>query len=632
MHNHTPAAPWRMPIGAQPDADGTRFRVWAADARQVAVLCYTDAQTTATYDLAAQGDGYFSGHIAGIKPSTQYMYRVDDNDPRPDPASRWQPESVHRASCVVDPAAFAWTDASWRGIAQEDLVVYELHVGTATPTGTFDALIEHLDDFKALGVTAIELMPVADFPGDRNWGYDGVCLFAPARCYGGPEGLRRLVDAAHARGLAVLLDVVYNHIGPDGNYLRQFSHAYFTDRHKTPWGDALNFDGPDSGPVREFFIANACYWAHEYHIDGLRLDATHAILDDSPTHILAELADRVRATLPPERRFLLIAENERNDPQLVRQVAAGGYGLDGVWADDFHHQVRVALAGDKDGYYIDYSGSATDLATTIRQGWFYTGQLSAYLKHPRGAPADDVAPPAFVQCIQNHDQVGNRAFGDRLNHQISPAAYRAASMLLLLTPSTPLLFMGQEWAASMPFLYFTDHNPELGKLVTEGRRSEFASFAAFAGEEIPDPQALETLQHSKLRWAEREQPTHAAVLNLYRTLLGLRQKHPALRERRREYIATAGLGGRALALRRSAAQATETLLILAYLDNDVAQIDLQANPVTAAPAGHQWIVLLDSEAVEFGGDQAVALRPGTSVNATLIWEVPRVLVLQAMPM
>lgn len=633
MNMPATSTPWTMPIGAQPDAHGTRFRVWAADARRVAVVLYTGEQIAATHALQPEGNGYFSAHVADVKPGTRYMYRVDDGDPRPDPASRWQPESVHRASCVVDPEAFVWTDAGWSGLHLNDLVVYEVHVGTATPTGTFDALIERLDDLRALGVTALEIMPVADFPGDRNWGYDGVCLFAPARAYGGPEGLRRLVNAAHERGLAVLLDVVYNHLGPDGNYLRQFSTAYFTHRHTTPWGDALNMDGPDSRPVRDFFLANACYWAHEYHIDGLRLDATHAIIDDSPQHILAELAQQVRATLPADRHFLLIAENERNDPQLVRPAAVGGYGLDGVWADDFHHQVRVALAGDNDGYYIDYRGRAADIAATLRQGWFYTGQHSSYLKHARGAPADDVPLPRFVQCIQNHDQIGNRALGERLNHDVPLSAYRAAAVLLLLTPSTPLLFMGQEWAASTPFLYFTDHNPELGRLVTEGRRAEFATFAAFSGAEVPDPQAVATFERSKLRWAEREQPEHAGVLRLYRDLLALRQRLPALRDRMRESLTVVPLGMRTLALRRSTAAPADTLLAIIHLGK---QGDTQstlssvseARMALAAPAGYRWVLLLDSEAAQYGSTANIPPAAAIDPDALLAeLSAPRAVVL-----
>lgn len=666
-YGHKSARAWSLPIGAQPDEHGTRFRVWAANATSVAVVCYGDDGTATPYPLELEGGGYFSAHVPGISPGTHYMYQVDNDLPRPDPASRWQPEGVHSVSCVVDPTAFEWTDANWRGLPMEDLVIYEVHVGTATPQGTFDALIDRLDDLQDLGITAIELMPVADFPGNHNWGYDGVDLFAPARAYGGPEGLRRLVNAAHQRGLAVLLDVVYNHLGPDGNYLRIYSQDYFTSRHKTPWGDALNMDSTNSRPVREFFIANACYWAHEFHMDGLRLDATHAIIDDSPTHILQELQERVRETLPPERYFVVIAENEENNAHLVRPTTRDGMGLDGVWADDFHHQVRVALAGDHDGYYSDYTGQSEDLATTMRQGWFYTGQPSAYLSKPRGTPANDVPYPRFVHCIQNHDQVGNRALGERLHHDIALDAYRAASVLLLLDPCTPLLFMGQEWAASTPFLYFTDHNEELGRLVTQGRRSEFAAFTSFAAEEIPDPQARETFERSKLRWEERTQPPHAEVLALYRTLLDMRQRLPALRVRGREHVSIAAVGPRMVAVRRMShgdvSPGYTAILCVVYLGEHSARIrqtrvppeeveaglepaspsqpqaahpsnpstphhvELNAHEVTRAPAGCRWHLLLDSESADFGGTHEMAAMQ--TDGTTVMFAGPRALVLGA---
>jgi maltooligosyltrehalose trehalohydrolase len=600
---------WELPIGAQPDAGGTRFRVWAPAARSVAVVLFEGERAGPAHRLEQEADGYFSAHLPGVGAGARYMYRIDDKDPRPDPASRFQPAGVHGPSQVVDPAAFRWSDGSWSGVALNDAVIYELHIGTATPEGTCDALIGKLDAISALGATMIELMPVADFPGSRNWGYDGVNLFAPSRAYGEPDGLRRLVDAAHARGLGVMLDVVYNHFGPDGNYLREFSPSYFTHRHTTPWGDAINVDGPESRPVRDFFIANALHWAHEYHIDGLRLDATHAILDDSPTHLIAELAATVRQSLPAGRHFLVIAENEQNDPQILRPAegaaqpleddpaAVAAWGLDGVWADDFHHQLRVALTGERDGYYADYSGSIADLAATISQGWFYQGQKSQHLGGPRGAPAEDVDPPHFVYCIQNHDQVGNRALGERLNHEIGLDAYRAASALLLLAPQTPLLWMGQEWAASTPFLYFTDHSPELGRLVTEGRRKEFAAFSAYSGEQVPDPQAAETFQRSKLRWEEAEQEPHRGVLRLYRDLLRLRREHPAMAERGKADVVVTPHGERSLLLARGRPGGAQLVLVL-NLGGQLT-LDLARFPDGAVGAG--WELLLDSEGPRYGG-------------------------------
>jgi len=412
--------------------------------------------------------------------------------------------------------------------------------------------------------------------------------------------LQRLVDAAHACGLGVILDVVYNHLGPDGNYLGAFSPAYFTDRHKTAWGDALNFDGPNSEPVRAFFLANACSWAWEYHLDGLRLDATHAILDDSPTHIFAEIASCVRDVLPAGRHFLLIAENENNDPRLVQPPEEGGFGFDAVWSDDFHHQVRVALVGDRDGYYQDYSGSVDDLVTTLRQGWFYTGQRSPYLARSRGAPADHVPPPRFVYCIQNHDQIGNRALGDRLHQNIRLEAYRAASALLLLSPYTPLLFMGQEWGATTPFLYFTDHDADLGRLVTEGRRAEFASFTAFASAEVPDPQDQATFLRSKLRWEERDAEPHAGLLRFYHELLELRRRLPALRARDRESFAVTALSEAALGLRWTDSAGATPLLLVVNL-RGVLSLNLADRVETAAPAGQHWTIVFSSQDARYGG-------------------------------
>jgi maltooligosyltrehalose trehalohydrolase len=620
---------WQLPIGAQPTVDGVRFRVWAPNAQQVEIVRYEGERPVTNYLLAAEGDGYFSGNLSDITVGARYMYRLDGGEPRPDPAARFQPEGVHGPSLVIDPHTFRWSDTAWRGVGLNDLVIYELHVGTATTEGSFAALIARLDALRDLGVTAVELMPLADFPGARNWGYDGVALYAPARAYGTPDELRQLVDAAHGRGLAVLLDVVYNHLGPDGNYLREFSRDYFTERHHTPWGAALNVDGHNSRPVRDFFIHNALYWAHEFHIDGLRLDATHAIIDESRPHLLAEMAAAVRASLPPDRQFLFIAENEHNDPTILRPLAemtalvdddphtALAWSFDGVWADDFHHQVRVALTNEREGYYADYSGSAEDLAATIRQGWYYQGQESPRHRRPRGKPANDIQPVHFVYCVQNHDQVGNRALGERLHHDIALDAYRAASALLLLVPQTPLLWMGQEWAASTPFQFFTDHHAELGRLVTAGRRREFAAFTAFSGETVPDPQDATTFLRSRLRWEEREQEPHCGVLALYHDLLRLRREHPALRERSRASFSVEAVGERAVLLRREATvqetedvetrrqqrawgSSSQPLLIIVNL-GAACTIDLPIAPERLAEAR----VLIDSEDTCYGGRGAL---------------------------
>ena len=528
-------------LGALYDGNATTFRVWAPDHGSVELVLEAPATSSGLKAAPARSDahggaviralqpdnGYWVGRFGDVSPGARYRFRIDGDPARtfPDPASRYQPEGVHGPSEVVDESAFRWTDADWTPPSLDSLVIYELHVGTFTPQGTFAAAMSKLPYLKELGVTAIELMPVADFPGERNWGYDGVALFAPARCYGGPDDLRALVDAAHRHGLAVLLDVVYNHFGPDGAYANAFSEHYFTDAHRSPWGDGVNLDDDQSREVRRFFIENAVYWVNDFHIDGLRLDATHALKDESRPHFLAELTATVRehAAHP----VVLVAEDHRNLESLLRPVPTGGLGFDVVWADDFHHQVRVHTAGDTEGYYGDFTGSMRDLADTIRHGWFYRGQMSAYLGHRRGSDTSRLLPRQFVVCIQNHDQIGNRADGARLHHQIDPAAYRAATALLLLAPQTPLLFMGQEWAASTPFLFFTDHHAELGRMVTEGRREEFSAFAAFADPavraRIPDPQAADTFGRSRLRWEEAAREPHAGVLRLYQRLLALRR-------------------------------------------------------------------------------------------------------------
>lgn len=505
------------------EGDTAHARVWAAGRQRVeVVLDGTDGERRVA--LAPDANGCFHAVLPGARAGDHYRVSPDGEGPFPDPASRWQPDGVHGRSRIVDPRAFHWTDSMWKGPDPARLVTYELHIGSFSPEGTFDGARRRLEYLAQLGVTAIELMPVADFPGRWNWGYDGVSLYAPSRAYGTPDELRALVDAAHGVGLAVLLDVVYNHLGPDGAYLPAISRAVFTPRHRTPWGDALNFDGDGSQALRDYFIDNALHWIAEYHVDGLRLDATHAIVDDSPRHFLAEFAARVRAGA--DRPVILVAEDHRNLDRIVRSPAEGGWGFDAVWADDFHHQVRRIVAGDDDGYFADFTDRVADVATTLRQGWFFTGQYAEFFGEQRGTDPRGLDPSAFVVCIQNHDQVGNRAFGDRLHTAVSAEAYRAASVLLLLAPESPLLFMGQEWAASTPFRYFTDHNESLGALVTEGRRREFAPFRAFASadarERIPDPQAPSTFESCRLDWDELQQPPHARILNLYRELLELR--------------------------------------------------------------------------------------------------------------
>lgn len=559
---------------------GVRLRVWApSHARVDAEILDAGGRAVRVVRMEPRG-GWFEAFLDGAGPGLTYRFRVDGSGLFPDPASRFQPLGVHGPSRVVG-GAFPWTDSSWRGTSAEDAIFYEVHVGTATREGTFDVLIPHLAELKALGITVLELMPVADFPGEHNWGYDGVQPRAPARAYGGPEGLRRLVDAAHALEIGVILDFVASHLGPEGNYLGAFAREAFASR-RTPWGEALDYSRRE---VRDFVAEAAESWVRDYHLDGLRLDATHAVGDDSETHILREIADRARAAAPG-RRVLVVAEDERNDARLVAP-APEGFGLDAVWADDFHHQVRRALAGDRDGYYADFSGTSEDLARTMRDGWFFRGQWSRALGHPRGTPPEGLAPARFVHCIQNHDQIGNRAFGDRLGRSVDGAAYRTASALLLLSPYTPLLFMGQEWNATTPFLFFTDHEPELGRKVTEGRRREFARFAGFSSQEIPDPQAPRTFESSKLDRAEALRAPHAGVLALYRELIALRS-HPAMRKRDRASFRVRALGPDAVELERCGAKTR--LRLIACLRSGL-EVDL----------GSHWRMVLFSEDERFGG-------------------------------
>jgi len=545
---------WKPTLGAWFDEKGAHFRVWSARAKSLELVWMPEGRSEQFIPLDRASDGTYQGLLAEATPGDRYLFRIDGKATYPDPASRYQPEGVHGPSALVDARNFSWTDQSWCGISRDELVIYEVHVGTFSPRGTFAGVTERLAWLADLGVTAIELMPVADFPGERSWGYDGVDLFAPARCYGTPDELRHLVNEAHRLGLAVLLDVVYNHFGPMGNYAVALSPSYLSNQYESDWGTCVNLDGEGSEMVRAFFIENAQYWIHEFHMDGLRLDATHELRDRSATHFLAELSQRVRSSTP-NKPVLLIAEDHRNLTTIAQPVERGGLGLDGVWADDFHHQIRRFLAGDHEGYYRDYTGLMADLVETIDRGWYYRGQQSVHLGAARGTDARPLDPRAFVVCIQNHDQIGNRAFGERLNTQIPLAAFRAASTLLLMLPETPLLFMGQEWAATSPFLYFTDHEEELGRLVTEGRRKEFRHFLAFVDVEsrnrIPDPQAATTFDASHLDWTELERPDHAATLALYRALLALRRTEPALRARSRGQYHVAARGEDALVLERT---------------------------------------------------------------------------------
>ncbi len=450
---------------------------------------------------------------------------------------------------VVDGRCFEWKDAAWRRPELRDLVIYELHIGTFSSGGTFGSAISKLQHLRDHGINAMEIMPIGDFAGARNWGYDGVMWYAPSRAYGHPNDLRRLVNAAHEFGIAVILDVVYNHFGPAGNYLPAFIGEYLDEAQKTPWGGAIRYADPAFAPLRKLATRNPGYWMHEFHIDGFRLDATHAIYDRSQPHILAELTEAIHA-----EGGLAIAEDPRNDVRLITPVKDGGFGFDAVWADDFHHVIRVGNTKEAEGYFADFRGDLEEAVQTLNRGWLYCGQPSATTGQPRGTPCGQFPPASFVHCIANHDQTGNHAYGERLSHRILPTARRAAEALLCLSPYTPMLFMGQEWAASTPFLFFTDHHEELAQKIVEGRREEFRGFAAFrdgaALEKIPNPQAWSTFEASKLLWEERERPRHAQALSLYRECLALRARERAFRPRGRSewQVSRLGIGIGALRL------------------------------------------------------------------------------------
>jgi maltooligosyltrehalose trehalohydrolase len=605
---------WRPKLGATVAGRDTVFCVWAPDASTISVVI----ENRGDFPMIQSRDGYCSTTVTGCGPGDFYRYKIEGRGLFPDPASRYQPQGVHGPSQVVDPSLFQWTDQSWKGIAREDLILYELHVGTFTPGGTFQSAMEKLAELRDLGVTAVELMPVADFAGNRNWGYDGVALFAPSRRYGTPGNLQRFVDTAHGLGLAVFLDVVYNHFGPDGACHSLFSRNYFSKKHRSPWGDGINFDGPDSGPVRDFFIENALRWIHEYHFDGLRLDATHAIVDESPQHILAAISSSVRASMADTGKHThVIAEDVGNSPHMLKPESQRGWGLDAVWSDDFHHQLRRALAGDSDGYFADFDGTARSIAETARKGWFYSGQYAPYFGRKRGGDPAGLEYSRFVFYIQNHDQIGNRAFGDRLHHKMDLSAYRAASVLLLMLPEIPLLFMGQEWAAATPFQYFTDHHRDLGRMVTEGRRREFKKFAAFADaatrESIPDPQAEATFEASRLRWEEKDRQPHAGVLRLYKALLAVRNSEPALRSRG----CSGGLcidapDDGALIVKRAAPDSQAFLAVIRLKGEGIVRFSAHA---AGAAADDRWIPVLDTEDGFFAPDSK---PPGIDLSASTV--------------
>jgi maltooligosyltrehalose trehalohydrolase len=611
----------RLPVGAEVLPDGSaHFRVWASSRTKVEVVIEPGAGSEAgeaerAVELAAEGEGYFSGVVAGAGAGTLYRYRLDRDQSYPDPASRFQPDGPHGPSQIVSPDDFTWTDEGWQGVRLRGQVIYEMHVGTFTKEGTWQAAARELEQLNRLGVTVIEIMPIADFAGRFGWGYDGVDLFAPTRLYGTPDDFRRFVDRAHAVGVGVILDVVYNHLGPDGCYVTQFSKDYFTDRHHTDWGDAINFDGENSGPVREFFIANAGYWITEFHLDGLRADATQNIYDSSADHILAAITRRVRESARG-RGTIIVAENEPQHVKLIRPEEKGGHGMDALWNDDLHHSAMVALTGRNEAYYTDYLGKPQEFISAMKWGYLYQGQRYKWQKKRRGTPALDIAPAAFVSFIQNHDQVANSGRGLRCHELTSPGRYRAMTALLLLGPATPMLFQGQEFAASSPFLFFADHKPELAGLVLKGRRKFLEQFRSLATREaqsrVDPPHELATFERCKLDLTERVR--HAEIYRMHGDLLKLRREDAVFGAQRHRGMDGAVIGEESFLLRFFADDGRDRLLLV-NLGTDL-RLDPAPEPLLAPPESMRWEVLWSSEDPRYGGNGTAPLD--TKEN----WRIP----------
>lgn len=582
-----------MKIGAHYLGEGRcEFAVWSPFSESVTVKIVTPGERIIPMDRDDRG--YWRVVVDDVFPGATYFYRLNDQVDRPDPASHFQPHGVHQASQIVSHPDFEWGDEGWGGLPLEELVIYELHVGTFTPEGSFAAIIPRLDDLKELGVNAIELMPIAQFPGARNWGYDGVYPFAAQNSYGAPDDLKRLIDACHQRGIAVLLDVVYNHLGPEGNYLADFA-PYFTDKYRTPWGRSVNYDGDHSDEARNFFLENALHWLREYRFDGFRLDATQEIYDQNARPFLQELADTVSLEAQRQlRQIHLIAESNLNDPRLIRPKESGGFGLDALWNDDFHHSLRALLTDERSGYYAGF-GQTADLAKALREGFVYSGQYSVHRKHRVGASSEDRPARQFVVFSQNHDQVGNRMLGERLTQLVSFEALKLAAGAVLLAPYAPMLFMGEEYGEQAPFLYFVDHgDADLINAVREGRKAEFAAFA-WQGEP-PDPQDEQTFLRSKLRWELRSEDRHKTLLEFYRRLIELRRQTPALaRPDKKQLEVSCDEEKRLISMRRWHEQ-SEIYCVMNFNHDEVSLHDER-------PPG-KWLKILDSSAEEWMGPGA----------------------------
>ena len=584
---------WKLDLGATAlDPNTTQYRVWAPNAKKMAVRIVEP--TPRSISLIQQDCGYWETTIKAGGHGTFYTYLIDDNLERPDPASRFQERGVHGPSTVIDATTYHWNDTNWTGLPLDQFIIYELHVGTFTSEGTFDAIIAKLPYLRdQLGITAIELLPVAQCPGTRNWGYDGVYLFAPQANFGGPDGLKGLVDACHTHGLAVIMDVVYNHFGPEGNYLGNFGR-YFTHRYPTPWGQAINYDGPESDAVRHFITSNALYWVTEYHIDALRLDAIHGIFDFSAQHILRDIGESVHEVATQLGRHIhVIAESDLNDVRVIAPINKGGHGLDAQWSDDFHHSLHCVLTGENKGYYEDF-GTLKYLATAIEERFVYSNQYSTHRKRQHGNSAKVGAPTQFVIYSQNHDQVGNRAQGDRLSTLLSFNALKVTAATVLLSPNIPLLFMGEEYGETAPFLYFIDHgDPGLIEAVRQGRK---ADFAAFGWSDVPDPYAQETYDRSHLQWDKPHSQEQTYLLNWYQELIKLRKTIPALGPGKKSDKLKVQTHAKAqvLTIHRTGHSGPAALMILSFNKN--------ATTITLKKPVGKWQMMLDSYSPELGGN------------------------------
>lgn len=608
--------PRRYPIGAECQSErGVHFRVWAPRRRKVEAVCGAHRESVTV--LEPEGDGYFSGLAPSSRAGDVYAFRLDGGEKLfPDPASRFQPQGPHGPSQVVDPGAYSWNDCHWKGRSLAGQVIYELHIGAFTKEGTWQAAARELSALAELGVTTLEIMPISEFPGNFGWGYDGVNVFSPYRVYGTPDDFRRFVDEAHKVHLGVILDVVYNHVGPDGNYLREYAEHYFSTKYKNEWGEAINFDDEHAGGVREFFVANAAYWIDEYHLDGLRLDATQQIFDSSPEHILTLIGKQARAAAKG-REIILVAENERQHAELVRPIEKKGYGLDGLWNDDFHHVARVAMTGHNDAYYTDYLGHPQEFISAMKWGYLYQGQRYSWQEMRRGRPALDLAPAQFINFIQNHDQIANSLRGERIQALTSFGRWKAMTALFLLGPGTPMLFMGQEFAAESPFLYFADHHPELANLVRKGRAEFLKQFPNLALPEmqaqIPDPAKQETFERCKLDFSQRQR--NQPIYDLHRDLLHLRREDAAFRAQRYRGVDGAVLSNQCFVLRFLMDDNSLDRLLVVNLGRDL-HLEPIPEPLIAPPEGMEWQVLWSSQDLRYGGC-------GTpSVEKHAVWRIP----------